>query len=75
MINRFTLIEVSNLTGLELSRITKWITKEWLSLVESEILDREDIARLRLIHDLQHASSLAPKSFPIILHLMMNLKD
>ena len=71
--NKFTLMEVSNITGLEIVRINYWITKEWISPVESETLDLEDIARLHLINELQNDFAANEESIPLILHLIDQL--
>jgi chaperone modulatory protein CbpM len=69
----FTLIEVSKLTGLDPSKIDAWIAREWVSPVASETLDQEDIARLRLIHELQNDFGANDDSIPLILHLVDQL--
>jgi chaperone modulatory protein CbpM len=69
----FTLIEVSKLTGLELSRIDAWIAMDWVSPLATESLDQEDIARLRLIHELQNDLGANDDSIPLILHLVDQL--
>ena len=71
--NKFTLIEVSNITGLEIVRINNWITKEWISPFGSETLDLEDIARLHLINELQNDFGANEESIPLILHLIDQL--
>ena len=71
--NKFTLIEVSNLTGLEITQISSWITKEWVSPVESETWDQEDIARLHLVEELQNDFGANEESIPLLLHLIDQL--
>lgn len=71
--DKFTLLEVSKLTGLELSRIDAWIIKEWVVPEASEALDQEDIARLRLIHELQNDLGVNEEAIPLILHLLDQL--
>ncbi len=74
MINdRYTLLEVSGLTGLEPSRIDAWIAMEWVSPLGSETLDQEDVARLQLIHELQHDLGANEEAIPLILHLLDQL--
>ncbi len=69
----FTLLEVSNLTGLDQAVIDTWITKEWVSPPAPGELDQEDIARLRLIHELQHDFGANEDAIPLILHLVDQL--
>ena len=69
----FTLLEVSNLTGLNQAVIATWIEKEWLFPPAPGILDQEDVARLRLIHELQHDFGANEDAVPLILHLVDQL--
>lgn len=71
--DRYTLLEVSKLTGLDLSKIDAWIAMEWVSPQASQALDQEDIARLRLIHELQHDLGANKEAIPLILHLLDQL--
>jgi chaperone modulatory protein CbpM len=71
--DKFTLLEVSGLTGLEPARISSWIAMEWISPRSFEALDYEDIARLRLIRELQHDFGANEESVPLILHLVDQL--
>ncbi len=69
----FTLLEVSEITGLNLSRINAWIEREWVTPQGSEMLDEEDIARLQLIHELQSNLGANEEAIPLILHLLDQL--
>ena len=69
----FTLIEVSRLTGLDHSRISTWIAREWVSPPRPEVFDHEDIARLRLIQELQQDFGANEEAIPLILHLVDQL--
>ena len=40
----FTLLEVSQLTGLDDSTLTAFIRREWVCPVEEERMDEEDVA-------------------------------
>lgn len=71
--NNLTLIEVSNLTGLEVDLITDWIFKEWLSPTEIESFDQEDVSRLHLINELQSDFGVNEEAIPLILHLIDRL--
>lgn len=71
--DRYTLLEVSKLTGLDSSKIGAWIAMEWVSPQATEALDQEDIARLRLIHELQHDLGANKEAIPLILHLLDQL--
>lgn len=69
----FTLLEASNLTGFDQAVIAKWIAKEWVSPPAPDVLDQEDVARLRLIHELQHDFGANEDAVPLILHLVDQL--
>ena len=69
----FTLLEVSYLTGLDQAVIATWIAKEWVSPPALDVLDQEDIARLRLIHELQYDFGANEDSIPLIIHLVDQL--
>ena len=69
----FTLMEASDLTGLDHACIRTWITWEWVSPLAPEALDQEDIARLRLIHELQADFGANEEAIPLILHLVDQL--
>lgn len=69
----FTLLEVSNLTGFDQAVIADWISKEWVSPPAPDVLDQEDIARLRLIHELQNDFGANENAIPLILHLVDQL--
>jgi chaperone modulatory protein CbpM len=69
----FTLSEVSSLTGLSITLIDTWIEREWISPIAAETLDHEDVARLRLIHELQDDFGANEDAIPLILHLMDQL--
>lgn len=70
---KYTLLEVSQMTGLDPSRINAWITMEWVSPLAAGALDEEDIARLRLIHELQQDLGANEEAVPLILHLLDQL--
>ena len=69
----FTLLEVSEITGLNISSMKAWIDKEWVTPQGTEVLDQEDMGRLRLIHELQVDLGANEEAIPIILHLLDQL--
>ena len=69
----FTLLEVSQITGLSISSMKAWIDKEWVTPQATQVLDHEDMARLLLIHELQVDLGANEEAIPIILHLLDQL--
>lgn len=69
---KFTLFEVSKTTGLSEETVIRYIKEEWIS-PEEENLDQEDLARIKLIIDLQSDLGVNDESIPIILHLIDQL--
>ena len=69
----FTLLEVAKLTGLDEAVIGTWIDNEWVSPPAPGALDREDIARLHLIHELQRDFGANEDAIPLILYLVDQL--
>lgn len=65
----FSMIEISEHTGLAPEIIYSYIEQEWLSPIESQF-DEEDLARLRLIIDLQKDLEVNDAAVPVILHLI-----
>ena len=72
---RYALTEVSEIWGFEHSYVVHCIRSHWVVPAEpSEIqLDEEDIARLKLIQELQQDLGVNDESMPIILHLLDQL--
>lgn len=66
------LYEVCEDFGLEETVIIHYIEEEWVSPADSEqqLLDEEDIARIRLIQDLIDDFGVNEEAIPIILHLV-----
>ena len=69
----FTLLEASEVTGLDQLVIGTWVSREWILPATADVLDQEDIARLRLIHELQHDFGSNDEAIPLILHLVDQL--
>ena len=69
----YTLIEVTESTGLDRLTILTWTERQWIRPVEIDSLDEEDLARLRLIIELQKDFVVNDEGIPIILHLMDQL--
>ena len=66
-------MQASNITGLNSSKINAWIDMEWITPQSSGLLDQEDVARLRLIHELQSNLGVNEEAIPLILHLLDQL--
>jgi chaperone modulatory protein CbpM len=58
--------------GYEPNIVLHYIREEWVipNNREQQLLDDEDIARIRLIHDLIEEMGVNEESVPIILHLV-----
>ena len=71
----FTIEEVVRVCGVRGELITTFIREEWIRPSEEEtpLLDDEDVARIRLIHDLREEFGVNDESMPIILHLLDQL--
>jgi len=69
----FTVTEVSRMTGLNREQITTWIERQWVTPPEPTHLDREDVARLELIHDMIDDFGANEEAIPVILHLVDQL--
>lgn len=72
---RHPLHEAAIHCGLSAEIITRFITFEWITPAdrEQQILDEEDIARVRLICLLQQEFGVNDEAVPIILHLIDQL--
>lgn len=72
---RHHLKQVAEQYGMSPEIIIRFVSFEWIvpSDWEHEILDEEDIARARLIWQLQHEFGVNDESIPIILHLIDQL--
>ena len=69
----YTLTEVCKITGLDEPLLHTFIEREWITPVQSAAFDREDVARLHLILDLEHQMGVNEDAIPIILHLIDQL--
>lgn len=69
----FKISEVSEITGLEETRIVSWIEREWISPPREDLLDEEDIARIRLIEELLEDFGVNEDAIPLVLHLVDQL--
>ena len=68
----YKLPEAASLTGLSEPVIFLYLEREWISPVEPDRLDEEDVARLLLIRDLEKLG-VNRESVPLILHLLDQL--
>ena len=59
--------------GIDEQRVVHYIRNEWIAPVEPARLDEEDIARARLIVELQEVFGVNDEAVPIILHLLDQL--
>ena len=59
--------------GIDEQRVVHYIHNEWIAPVEPSRLDEEDIARARLITELQEVFGVNDEAVPIILHLLDQL--
>lgn len=66
----FTIVEVSSRIGIPPERIVALIEREWILPGGDAVLDHEDIARLKLIQELEDDLGANPESIPLILHLV-----
>jgi chaperone modulatory protein CbpM len=68
----FQITEVARVCHMERTQIQKWIEEEWIHPAgpESQSLDQEDLARIRLIADLRGDLGVNDEAVPIILHLL-----
>ena len=73
MQRRFTLTEVSKVTGVDQSTVVTFIQREWISPVAEQELDEEDVARIELIHELREKFGANDEAIPVILHLVDQL--
>ena len=69
---RYTLVEVANHLGVETTTLTEYIRNEWLTPADDHTpaFDEEDLARCRLIFDLQQIFGVNNEGLPIILRLV-----
>lgn len=70
---RWTIVEVTRLTGLNEDLIATCLENEWLRPADNSQLDDEDVARLRLIAELRHQFGVNDEGIPVILHLLDQL--
>jgi len=66
----YTFVEVTEITGIESSTIELFIHQNWISPVEKNSLDEEDLARVQLIEELRSRIGTNDEAIPIILHLL-----
>lgn len=69
-----TVHEVSEICGIQEGRLVTFIRREWITPAVPEperwALDEEDIARARLILELQERLGVNDEAVPLILHLL-----
>lgn len=69
------LVEAADQCGLQPETIQRFVSLAWISPLDPEELrfDAEDIARARLIHELQRDFGVNDEAVPVILHLLDQL--
>jgi chaperone modulatory protein CbpM len=72
---RRQLEDAAKQAGIDMEVLIHFIEWEWIHPVDFDhkILDEEDIARARLIHELQQDFGVNQEAIPIILHLVDQL--
>jgi chaperone modulatory protein CbpM len=70
---KFTRVEAFEVTGLGASALAEFIEREWILPVDRELLDEEDLARIRLIQELRVDLGANDEAVPLILHLLDQL--
>ena len=70
---RFTLTEVSEVTGVDQPTVITFIQREWICPVAEQELDEEDVARIQLIRELRENFGANDEAIPVILHLLDQL--
>lgn len=75
MSKRFNLAQVAELSRVSEDQIVRFVTYSWVipGGEEDHIFDHEDIARIRLIRDLQETFGVNQDAVPIVLHLIDQL--
>lgn len=71
----YDLKEVAQECHIGEESVLYFISQEWVSPESSEepIFDEEDIARMRLIHELKNELGVNDEAVPVILHLVDQL--
>jgi chaperone modulatory protein CbpM len=72
---RWTLEELVAQCGVEPGRVRQFVLNAWIRPAERERLafDEEDLARVKLINDLQQTLGVNDEAIPVILHLIDQL--
>ncbi|MEO6459963.1 MAG: chaperone modulator CbpM [Bdellovibrionota bacterium] len=71
----FKLSEVASRCGLNKEMILEFVSQTWITPVDPDamLFDDEDVARIRLIHDLRTQLGVNEDAIPVILHLVDQL--
>lgn len=72
---RHKLPEAAERCGLSVDLIIRFVSYEWILPAdwEHQVLDEEDIARAKLIYELQQDFGVNDEAIPVILHLVDQL--
>ena len=68
-----TIKELCEIAGIDENGIRAFVEREWICPIESSSFDEEDVARVRLIVELEHDFGANEEAIPIILHLVDQL--
>ncbi len=70
-----TLVQAAQCCGISMEVLARFVSLQWICPAESQDsgFDHEDIARARLIHELQEVFGVNDEAVPIILHLLDQL--
>lgn len=71
----YTIVEIAEIAGVGEELVLKCVREQWVSPAKSTTghLDEEDLARIRLIHELRSDFGVNDESIPVILHLLDQL--
>lgn len=75
LLMRYTLEELEHCCGVESEHILHFVSHAWVRPIDSEkmIFDEEDLARIRLIYELQEVMDVNDEAIPVVLHLVDQL--
>jgi chaperone modulatory protein CbpM len=70
---RFNFTEVFEITGVDRTTLLTFIEQNWISPLNMNELDEEDLARIHLIRELETCLEVNSNAVPVILHLVDQL--
>jgi chaperone modulatory protein CbpM len=69
----YTLEQAARATGAGTEQLVTYVRREWIRPESERELDQEDVARIRLILELQNELGVNDEGIPLILHLLDQL--